>query len=255
MNRFLKMNRFFKSCLLASAGLVILATTLSFTTPGRAFAQRVGEDCVRICDTASNPLHVIVKGITRIKGEVTINNENAIATTVTGPVQVTTSPRERVYVRGLVASSSDTFHIAKTIHIGSGQFSGLLSLPIPAGKLLVIKSAVGYADMPRGPVNINELLGGQPDAYATQIPLVLIKTTADGNTFAHPLSSNLVGPLGYDQGGLPNKFRWNIGGGELHIFADPGSEITLSFERPSDQDFSEGVAILKLTISGYYIDI
>src|SRR5215207_5594729 len=88
----------FKSCLLASAGLVILAATLSLTTPGRAFAQRVGEDCVRICDTASSPLHVIVQGITRVTGDVTINNQNAIATTVSGPVQVTTSRGEPLLV-------------------------------------------------------------------------------------------------------------------------------------------------------------
>src|SRR5688500_11753128 len=88
----------FKSCLLASTGLVILAVTLSFTTPGRAFAQRVGEDCIRICNTASNPLHVIVQGITRVTGDVRINNENAIATTVTGPVQVSTSRGESLSV-------------------------------------------------------------------------------------------------------------------------------------------------------------
>ncbi len=41
MNRFHKMDRFFKSCLLASAGLVMLAVTLSFIASGRAFAQRV----------------------------------------------------------------------------------------------------------------------------------------------------------------------------------------------------------------------
>ena len=43
MNRFPRTNRFFKSCLLASAGLAVLAVTLSFTAPGRVFAQRVKE--------------------------------------------------------------------------------------------------------------------------------------------------------------------------------------------------------------------
>ncbi len=83
----------------------MLIITWSLTSWVRAIAKRVGEDCIRICETASNPLHVIVRGITRVTGDVTINNENAIATTVSGPVQVTTSPRDPLHVRGPPPSS------------------------------------------------------------------------------------------------------------------------------------------------------
>ena len=137
----------FKSCLLASTGVVILAVTLSFTTPGRTFAQRVKDDCVRICDTASNPLHVIVNGITRIKGEVTINNENAIATTVTGPVQVTTSPRQPVYVIQRLRRD-DVFQEQVSLTLEPGENIATKHLvTVPPGKFLEIKDASGLVTL------------------------------------------------------------------------------------------------------------
>ena len=136
----------FKSCLLASAGLVILTVTLSLTTPGRAFAQRVKDDCIRICDTASNPLHVIVNGITRVKGEVTINNENAIATTVTGPVRVTTSPRMPLYVIQRL-KLDDVFQEQISLTLRPGEDVAAQNFVVPAGKFLEIKDASGVVTL------------------------------------------------------------------------------------------------------------
>jgi len=248
MNRFLKMNRFFKSCLLASAGLVILATTLSFTTPGRAFAQRVGEDCVRICDTASNPLHVIVNGITRVRGEVTINNENAIATTVTGPVQVTTSPREPLLVVQRL-KVDDIFQKSVSLAMENGQSE--VSTPtfvVPAGKILVIESAFGTA-------LVNQLVVG--NGWGTSLtsepqhPSVLIRTSTDNSAFQHPLAATGSGPGEIDGGYL--KYIWNIGG-LIQLYADPGTEIQVIFKRPNTDKGKKGPASLSLTLSGHYID-
>src|SRR5687767_3695398 len=137
----------FKSCLLASTGLVILAVTLSFTTPGRAFAQRVGEDCIRICDTASNPLHVIAQGITRVTGDVTINNENAIATTVTGPVQVSTSRGEPLLVVQR-EKADDVFQEQVSLTLKPGDSLEMQEFVVPSGKFLKIKYATGTAILP-----------------------------------------------------------------------------------------------------------
>src|SRR5215207_1131446 len=135
-----------KSCLLASAGLVILAATLSLTAPGRAFAQRVGEDCVRICDTAASPLHVIVRGVTRVTGDVTINNESAIATTVTGPVQVTTPRGESLSVVPKM-KVEDVFQKQVSLTLQPGDMQEVQVIQVPSPKLLEIRYASGTALM------------------------------------------------------------------------------------------------------------
>src|SRR5687768_10713111 len=133
-----------KSCLLASAGLVILASALSLTAPGRVFAQRVKDDCVRICDTASSPLHVIIKGVTRVTGDVTINNQNAIATTVTGPVTVTASSREPLAVAPQL-KPPDVFQKQVSLTLQPGELQKGQIIHVPSPKLLEIKYASGTA--------------------------------------------------------------------------------------------------------------
>lgn len=244
MNRFHKMNRFFKSCLLASAGLAILAGTLSFTAPGRALAQRVEEGCIRICDTASNPLHVIVQGITRVTGDVTINNANAIATTVTGPVQVTTSRGESLYVIPRMRLD-DRFQKSVSLSMADGQSTVSTTFAVPAGKLLVIESATGSALTTTG-----------LNAANVQFPLVLVRTTTEGNSFPHPLATTFA--TGVTNQEATNAYevfgtRWNIGG-MIQLYADPGTEIEVIFERPTTVKGTKGTASLSLTLSGHYID-
>ncbi|MCA1635587.1 MAG: hypothetical protein LC802_18320 [Acidobacteria bacterium] len=235
----------FKSCLLASVGLVILAATVSFTAPGRAFAQRVGEDCVRICDTASNPLHVIVQGITRVTGDVTINNANAIATTVTGPVQVTTSPREPLHVVQRL-KLDDRFQKSVSLSMVQGQSSVSTTFAVPAGKLLVIESATGSA---RTTTGLN--------AANVQFPLVLVRTTTDGSSFPHPLATTFAANVHNPEAiNLYESFgtRWNIGG-MIQLYADPGTEVEVIFERPTSPKGKAGTASLDLTLSGHYVDV
>lgn len=247
MNRFNKMNRFFKSCLLASAGLVILAITVSFTAPGRAFAQRVEEGCIRICDTASSPFHVLVQGITRVTGDVTINNENAIATTVSGPVQVTTSRGEPLSVIPRMRLA-DKFQKSVSLDMADGQSEVSTTFAVPAGKLLVIVSAFGTA-------LVNpQVVGNGWSASLTsepQHPSVLVRTSTDNSAFQHPLASTASGLQEID-GYL--KSIWNIGGGLTQIYADPGTEIEVIFKRPNTDKGKKGPASLSLTLSGHYED-
>ena len=252
MNRFHRMNRFFKSCLLASAGLVMLAGALSLTAPGRAFAQRAGEDCVRICDTASSPLHVIVQGVSRVTGDVRISNEDAIATTVSGPVQVTTSPREPLSVVPRMRLE-DRFQKSVSLGLANGQSEVSTTFAVPAGKLLVIGSASGSA------LTNTELVGCGPWCanlnVENQHPSVLIKTSTDNSAFQHPLATVLSG-VGQDSTNTETFFRaiWNVGG-LMQLYADPGTEIEVIFKRPNTVKGKKGPASLDLTLSGHYVDV
>lgn len=240
----------YKSCLLASTGLVILAVTLSFTTPGRAFAQRVGEDCIRICNTASNPLHVIVQGITRVTGDVRINNENAIATTVTGPVQVSTSRGESLSVVPRMRLE-DKFQKSASLELADGQHEVSTTFAVPAGKLLVIISAIGVAQT-------NTILEGCGQFCASfdvecQHPSVRIKTNTDNIAFQHLLAtvlSSLPPNPTIEQTFQP---LWNVGS-LLQLYADPGTEIEVIFRRPNTDKGKKGPASLSLTLSGHYVD-
>ncbi len=240
MNRFLKMNRFFKSCLLASAGLVMLAITLSFTTPGRAFAQRVGEDCVRICDTASNPLHVIVQGITRVTGDVRINNENAIATTVTGPVQVTTSPREPLYVIERL-KVDNIFQEQVSLTLKGGDIEEIQDFVVPAGKFLEIKSGAGTAMFKTNNQNL----------WIPHFVNIVVIRPSNGTQYFYPLSPGGQGEFAVVNG-VPTR-TFQIGGEELFIFALPGDTVRVKFLRYALNTSIE--TKLELTISGKYNDL
>ena len=215
----------FKSCLLASAGLVILAATLSLTAPGRAFAQRVGQDCVRICDTASSPLHVIVRGVSHVTGDVRISNEDAIATTVTGPVQVTTP-------RGVSLSVSPkmkvegVFQKQVSLTVPPGHMQGVQVIYFPSPKLLEIKQASGTA------------------TTSSAIPFsVKIVVSHNGNDITFPLP---LEELAFDWSGDWGGPQYQVGGSPLQIFAEPGSTVLVIFQRNSDQFEST----LELAISG-----
>ena len=230
MNRFLKMNRFFKSCLLASAGLVILAATLSLTAPGRALAQRVGEDCVRICDTAASPLHVIVRGVTRVTGDVTINNENAIATTVTGPVQVTTPRGESLSVIPKM-KVEDVFQKQVSLTLAPGEVHKVKVIQLPSPKLLEIRYASGTALM-------------QPWLSPTtfSVKIVVIPPTNIPITFPLPLED-----LGFDEEAPFKGREYQVGGSQLQIFAEPGSTVLVQFQRSNNSQYE---STLELALSG-----
>lgn len=229
----------FKSCLLASAGLVILAVTLSFTTPGRAFAQRVEEGCIRICDTASNPLHVIVNGITRVKGEVTINNENPIATTVTGPVQVRTSSREPLYVLQPL-DPENIFQEQITLTLSPGQSGVTKHFTVPANKYLEIKSASGTL-VHKGPYNVVASSG----SWAA---LVNIRVTRiNNNIFNFPLGRGFEGITNVPGQGAQSLYH--VGGNQLGIFADTVDQVEVVLFRPFGNQLE---STLELALTGVY---
>jgi len=233
MNGFHTMNRFFKSCLLASAGLVILAVALSFTTSGRAFAQRVGEDCVRICDTASSPLHVIVQGITRVTGDVTINNQNAIATTVTGPVQVSTSRGEPLLVVQRRRADS-IFQEQVSLTLKPGDSLVKQEFVIPSEKFLEIKYATGTAILP---IMVSSF-------YVT----IRVFQPGNGDIIDFPLTEQV---LGVTPGNPPLK-EYQIGGNPIQIFASAGSTVQVRFSRTWGSPNTD--CNLELAISGEYHD-
>jgi len=239
-----------KSCLLASVGLVILAVTLSFTTPGRAIAQRVKDDCIRICDTASNPLHVIVQGITRVTGDVTINNQNAIATTVTGPVQVSTSRGEALFVVPRMRLE-DKFQKSASLQLADGQHEVSTTFAVPARKLLVIVSAIGVAQTN----TILESCGPFCASFDAecQHPSVRVKTNTDNSDFQHLLATVLSSPPPNPT--IEDTFQplWNVGS-LLQLYADPGTEVEVIFKRSNTSKGIRGPASLSLTLSGHYVD-
>ena len=225
----------FKCCLLASTGLVILAVTLSFTTPGRAFAQRVGEDCIRICDTASNPLHVIAQGITRVTGDVTINNENAIATTVTGPVQVSTSRGEPLLVVQR-EKADDVFQEQVSLTLKPSDSLEMQEFVVPSGKFLKIKYATGTAILP---ITVSSF-------FVT----IRVLQPGNGDIVDFPLTEQVQGI----SPGNPPLSEYQIGGNPIQIFASAGSTVQVRFSRPNNIGAQIGESNLELAISGEYHD-
>ncbi len=226
----------FKNCLLASAGLVILAVTLSLTTPGRALAERVKDDCVRICDTASNPLHVIVQGITRVTGDVTINNENAIATTVTGPVQVTTSPREPLYVIER-RKMDNIFQEQVSLTLKSGEGGAKKDFVVPPGKFLEIKHASGTLTHTAGP-------GG---TFLVSVRVI----QPNNNVFNFNLPRDLLDFNTVHNAG-PDFAIYHVGGDLNGIFGDSGGTVQVQLIRVFQTVGSE--MNLELAITGEYHD-
>ena len=223
-----------KSCLLASAGLITLAAALSLTAPGRAAAQRVKDDCIRICDTASNPLHVIVQGITRVTGDVTINNQNAIATTVTGPVQVRTSPREPLSVIPRL-KMDDIFQEQVSLTLKTGDTTVIKDFVVPPGKFLEIKHASGTVMVDGGTgvgffVFLN-VIQPNDNVYKFNLP----RTLQDfSNVSYEPVFSN-----------------YHVGGHQNGIFGDSGGtvRVVLTTLFPSQAEMK-----LELVLSGQYHD-
>jgi hypothetical protein len=229
----------FKSCLLASAGLVMLAAALSFTAPGRAVAQRVKDDCVRICDTASNPLHVIVQGITRVNGDVTINNENAIATTVTGPVRVTGTPREPLYVIQQ-KKPENIFQEQVSLKLKKGEVAVVREFVVPPGKFLEIKYASGTAT-----TEISAALMPYTDFSVT-----IRVTQPNNNLFNFPLTKQTqwITEDGVAFGSS------QVGGNQVGIFGDSGGTIRVVLKRGGNLGSLIAEFNLELAISGEYHD-
>jgi len=227
----------FKSCLLASAGLVILAATLSLTTPGRAFAQRVGEDCVRICDTAASPLHVIVRGVTRVTGDVTINNQNAIATTVTGPVQVTASSREPLYVIERM-KVDNIFQEQVSLTLEKSDDVETKDFFVPLNKFLEIKNASGT-------VTVEGL-----SAQDMQTPLVTIRVLQTNNSsvnfYLYPQYQ------GDSFAGGVITTHYHLSGAQMGMFGTPGDTVQVRLQRLWGVGNSK--MNLELAITGEYHD-
>ena len=225
-----------KNCLLASAGLVILAATLSLTAPGRAVAQRVKDDCIRICDTASNPLHVIVQGITRVTGDVTINNQNAIATTVTGPVQVTTLRGESLSVIPRM-KMDNIFQEQVSLTLGPAEDEEVRDFVVPANKFLEIKNASGTVTVK-----------GTAQSFSSPDVKVLV-LQANNSSVIFPLHTGSQDST-VENGLLVTTYQ--LGGNQVGIFGTPSDTVRVWLRRM----FGAGNAEIKLelAITGEYHD-
>lgn len=210
-----------RNILFVSVSVLALVLTLALTAPGRAIAQTTGE-----------PLRVVLEGIGRIVGEVTITNaaDSPIPTRVEGPIEIVTSPTTPVLTRG-VLRPADTFSKEVTIDLTSTQFSGIESFHVPATKLLAIEGFSGFA---------------QTAHPAWQFPQVRFKTTTNGDSALHLVFANQGG------GGF---FLYAPGWGGNQAYADPDSTVEVFFSRPLLGPASAtGPASMTLTFVGHYVD-
>jgi hypothetical protein len=135
-----------KNYLLASMGIVILSMTLAFTGAGRAIAQRVDEDCIRLCEpaspipvTARTPLPVVAGGDGPLKVQAAAP---ALADIISDDIVLTLKPGEQVAMYAL-------------------------SLPHP----IMVPGFTGFVSVE--PPTALPLVGIQPTALAPVLPLNL----------------------------------------------------------------------------------
>ena len=111
-------------------------------------------------------------------------------------------------------------HVEITVPVNFGGENGVFT--VPAGSCLIIDFISAEAFMPHG-----------------QKALFGIITTAGGVQVRHYLGSNAMGPFGGQD------YFWMSG--PTHIYADPGSQVTLR----ADRDIAAGTAIFRFSVSGH----
>jgi hypothetical protein len=210
----------FRNLLLASAGLMVVAITVTLATGGRALAQLTGE-CIKICDEV--PIRVVLANVARIVGDVKITNDSdsPIPTKLNGSVLVDSSAQNAVRTRsGLQVT--DVFQREVKITLEPNQIAEKVSFVVPQSRLLVIESFSGFATM------------GHP----LQSPIVNFQTVANGEAGVH--SEQVIG-------------GWSLfppGGAFSKAYADPSSKVEVRFLRTG----GTGTATMTLTFTGHYID-
>ena len=144
----------FRNLVLASAGLVVVAITVTLATGGRALAQ-----------------------VAQFIGDVKIINDSdsPIPTRVNGSVLVDSSAQHAVRTRPAL-QVTDVFQREVVITLEPGQVTETASFLVPQARLLVIETATGFAEMGPG----------------AQAPAVVIKTFANGDAAQRVLSSQPV---------------------------------------------------------------
>ncbi len=113
-------------------------------------------------------------------------------------------------------------HVEILVPVNFGGENG--SFQVPTGKCLVIDYVSGEAFMPHG-----------------QKALFGIITTAGGVQVRHYLGTNAAGAFGGQD------YFWVSG--PAHIYADPGTNVTLR----ADRDTATGTATFRFSVSGHLV--
>ena len=215
----------FRNLLLASAGIIFFALSLTLATGGRTAIAQITRECIRICDEI--PIRVSLTNVARIVGDVKITNDgdSPIPTRVNNAIQVESSTRNALRTKP-VLEVTDTFQREVTITLEPGDSTEKVSFQVPQSRLLVIEGVSGIAQM--GPV--------------FQLPQVLFKTTANGDPGVHYLFTSL-----YPGNGVYSIYQPSPVPG----YADPASTVEVTFSRIPN---STGTAKLSLTFTGHFID-
>lgn len=212
----------FRNLLLASVGLVAFGVAVSLSGPGRAIARQA-QECIKICDEV--PLSTIVRNVITVIGDVKITNDSdsPIPTRVNGPIQIASSTRDSVRIKPTL-QVTDVFQREVKITLEPNDQIGTATFNVPQSRLLVIEGWAGFVQLSHPP----------------QLPNVIIKTTANGNTALFPVFAEPGG------GGW---FLKHLGWGGK-VYADPDSTVEVRFTRIGTQ----GTATMTLTLTGHYID-
>ena len=143
-------------------------------------------------------------------------------------IQIASSSRAPVYITQALLVT-DVFQKEIDISLNEGQADGSAHITVPPGKLLDIKSFSGTAVVRNG-----------------QFAVVDVVTQANGNTASHKPLMNFLGSA---QGDAMYSFGY-FG----DTYADPGSDIEVSFHRGTGSPNPKGMASLNITLSGHYIN-
>lgn len=214
----------FRNLLLASAGLMVVAITVTLATGGRALAQ-ITSECIRICDEV--PIRVVLSNVARIVGDVKITNDSdsPIPMKLNGSVLVDSSAQNAVRTRpGLQVT--DVVQREVVITLEPGQATETASFLVLQSRLLVIETVSGFAQM----------------GSASQLPVVVIKTVANGDEAQRVLLSQQA-----SGGWIFSPFGW----GPAFGYADPGSKVEVRFTRLGA---ATGTAKATITLTGHYVD-
>ena len=214
----------FRKLLLASAGLMVVAITVTLATGGRALAQ-ITRECIRICDEV--PIRVVLSNVARIVGDVKITNDSdsPIPMKLNGSVLVDSSAQNAVRTRsGLQVT--DVFQREVVITLEPGQATETASFLVPQSRLLVIETVSGFAQM----------------GSASQLPVVVIKTVANGDEAQRVLLSQQA-----SGGWIFSPFGW----GPAFGYADPASKVEVRFTRLGA---TVGTAKATIALTGHFVD-
>ena len=112
-------------------------------------------------------------------------------------------------------------HVEISLGPQDGGENGIVQ--VPKGKCLVIDYISGEAFMPKG-----------------QKALFGVITTGGGTQVRHYLGTHTAGGFG-----APDYFWVST---PVHIYADPGSQVTLR----ADRDIASGNAVFRMSLSGHF---